>query len=72
MGIKKDTGLSWIEIKKEVHKFTVDDRIHPQHEIIYDTLGHLFWVMKEEGYVQDKCYSVNDFGQETEFEYLTI
>ncbi|KAI3851491.1 hypothetical protein MKX03_001207 [Papaver bracteatum] len=72
MGIKKDTGLSWIEIKKEVHKFTVDDRIHPQHEIIYNTLGHLFWVMRDEGYVQEKCYSIDDFGQETEFEYLMI
>lgn len=60
VGMAKETGISWIEIDKKVHSFTVGDKMHPQAEIIYRVLMELFVVMVDEGYVPDKkfilCY----------------
>ncbi|KAA8540013.1 hypothetical protein F0562_026705 [Nyssa sinensis] len=39
--VKKDPGCSWIELNKEVHVFSVDDRTHPYCNVIYATLEHL-------------------------------
>lgn len=56
MGVAKETGISWIEIEKKVHSFVVEDRMHPQVEIIYAVLSELFRLMTDEGYVPDKKY----------------
>ncbi|KAK4850944.1 hypothetical protein QYF36_011226 [Acer negundo] len=56
MGVDKDTGVSWIEIEKEIHSFVVDDRLHPQTEIIYRVLVELFGLMIDEGYVPDNRF----------------
>ena len=29
-GVKKEVGLSWIEVKRKVHTFVSDDNLHPQ------------------------------------------
>ena len=29
-GVKKEVGLSWIEVKSKVHTFVSDDNLHPQ------------------------------------------
>ena len=29
-GVKKEAGLSWIEVKIKVHNFVLDDNLHPQ------------------------------------------
>ena len=29
-GVKKEAGLSWIEVKSKVHTFVSDDNLHPQ------------------------------------------
>ena len=29
-GVKKEAGLSWIEVKSKVHTFVLDDNLHPQ------------------------------------------
>lgn len=52
-GVTKETGISWIEIEKQMHSFVVEDRMHPHAEIIYGVLGELFKLMKDEGYVPD-------------------
>ncbi|PIA30748.1 hypothetical protein AQUCO_05400090v1 [Aquilegia coerulea] len=51
LGVKKETGLSWIDIHKDVHSFVVEDRVHPQAEKIYEVLEDLLKLMKDEGYV---------------------
>ncbi|XP_065851841.1 pentatricopeptide repeat-containing protein At3g05340 [Euphorbia lathyris] len=56
MGVAKDIGISWIEIEKKMHSFVVEDKLHPEGEIIYKVLGELFRVMIDEGYVPDKRY----------------
>ncbi|KAM7481371.1 hypothetical protein LguiB_005954 [Lonicera macranthoides] len=56
LGVAKETGISWIEVEKKVHSFVVDDRMHPQGELIYDVLLELFLHMRDEGYVPDKRF----------------
>lgn len=56
VGMAKETGISWIEIDKKVHSFTVGDKMHPQAEIIYGVLMELFVLMVDEGYVPDKKF----------------
>ncbi|OMP03347.1 pentatricopeptide repeat-containing protein [Corchorus olitorius] len=56
MGLAKEIGISWIEIEKEVHKFVVQDGLHPQAEAIYEILEELFKLMLDEGYVPDQRF----------------
>ncbi|CBI36792.3 unnamed protein product, partial [Vitis vinifera] len=67
MGVTKETGISWIEIEKQIHSFVVEDRMHPHAEIIYGVLGELFKLMMDEGYVPDKrfiLYYLDQHGKE--------
>ncbi|CAH8392404.1 unnamed protein product [Eruca vesicaria subsp. sativa] len=54
MGVSKETGVSWIQIENQTHRFVVDDKLHPQVEAIHDVLSELFVVMIDEGYRPDK------------------
>ncbi|XVE63001.1 hypothetical protein DITRI_Ditri06bG0164800 [Diplodiscus trichospermus] len=56
MAVAKETGISWIEIEKNVHSFVVQDRMHPQAEAIYSILEELFGAMLDEGYVPDRSF----------------
>ncbi|XP_048330910.2 pentatricopeptide repeat-containing protein At3g13880 [Ziziphus jujuba] len=37
-GVKKEPGLSWIEVGSKVHTFVVGDKSHPMNELIYARL----------------------------------
>ncbi|KAM3751058.1 hypothetical protein ACB098_04G080200 [Castanea mollissima] len=54
MGVKKEPGRSWIEIKNSVHAFFVGDRLHPLADKIYGYLGDLNKQAANIGYVQDR------------------
>lgn len=64
MGVDKETGISWIEIEKEVHSFVVDDRMHPQADTVYGILSELLRLMIDEGYVPDKRFILHYFDQD--------
>ncbi|XP_042497930.1 pentatricopeptide repeat-containing protein At3g05340-like [Macadamia integrifolia] len=64
MKVKKETGMSWIELEKKVHSFVVGDRIHPQSETIYHVLGELIALMSDEGYVPDERFLHYDLDQD--------
>ncbi|XP_022956324.1 pentatricopeptide repeat-containing protein At4g37170-like [Cucurbita moschata] len=59
-GIVKKPGLSWIEIKREVHAFTVGDNSHPKSKEILEYLAELSKRMKEVGYVPDTNFVLHD------------
>ncbi|KAL5561590.1 hypothetical protein UlMin_031337 [Ulmus minor] len=44
MGIKKNSGRSWIELDGEFHEFLVADESHPQSKEIYKVLNEIFLV----------------------------
>ncbi|XP_043709347.1 pentatricopeptide repeat-containing protein At3g05340-like [Telopea speciosissima] len=64
MKVKKEAGMSWIELEKTVHSFVVGDRTHPQSEIIYHVLKELIRLMSDEGYVLDERFLHYDLDQD--------
>ncbi|OVA05218.1 Pentatricopeptide repeat [Macleaya cordata] len=56
-GVKKEPGLSWIEIGMSVHSFVVGDRCHPKTQIIYRKLEEMLEKIKRIGYVDEKFVS---------------
>ncbi|CAL9187101.1 unnamed protein product [Musa hybrid cultivar] len=50
-GVKKEPGLSWIEIENHIHRFSVGARHHPLRKAIYAELNRLVDSLKEIGYV---------------------
>ncbi|XP_015692479.2 pentatricopeptide repeat-containing protein At3g05340 [Oryza brachyantha] len=48
MGLKKDTGKSWIELEKEVHSFVVRSTSHPDSAAVDDVLHHLSTVASDQ------------------------
>eukprot|EP01018_Ginkgo_biloba_P022114 Gb_05939 [translate_table: standard] len=63
--VKKEPGLSWIEVKDRVHSFVVGDRSHPQTEKIYAKLERLTRQMKRAGYVANTNFVLHDVEEET-------
>ncbi|KAL5730469.1 hypothetical protein ACHQM5_003283 [Ranunculus cassubicifolius] len=49
--VKKEPGISWIEIKDKVHMFLVGDRSHSRTEEIYAKLRELSDLLEKAGYV---------------------
>ncbi|KAI4385663.1 hypothetical protein MLD38_003660 [Melastoma candidum] len=50
--VKKEPGMSWVEIKDKVHTFMVGDRSHDRTNEIYDAkLDELGDLMKMAGYI---------------------
>ncbi|XP_015866676.3 pentatricopeptide repeat-containing protein At4g37170 [Ziziphus jujuba] len=70
-GVVKKPGLSWIEIKREVHVFLVGDRSHPKYDDIHDYLGNILKRMKEEGYVPDTNFVLHDVEEEQKEQNLS-
>uniref|UniRef100_A0A7N0RBA6 DYW domain-containing protein n=1 Tax=Kalanchoe fedtschenkoi TaxID=63787 RepID=A0A7N0RBA6_KALFE len=49
--VKKEPGVSWVEVKDKVHSFLVGDRSHDRSEEIYAKLDELKGLMAKAGYV---------------------
>ncbi|MED6192315.1 hypothetical protein PIB30_009125 [Stylosanthes scabra] len=62
--LKKEPGISWVEIKNEVHQFRLDDKSHPQSAEINRYLEELFSEMKMRGYVPDTSSVTHDMDNE--------
>ncbi|KAI0492933.1 hypothetical protein KFK09_027209 [Dendrobium nobile] len=76
-GVKKEPGVSWIQIENEAHTFHAGDRNHPLAEEIYMTLKELAGKMKTLGYVPDDNYVLRSVEDSEEYllqhsERLTI
>ncbi|XXG38996.1 hypothetical protein AAC387_Pa01g0071 [Persea americana] len=52
-GVVKEPGHSWVEVKNQVHVFTVRDRLHRQADLIYTVLDQLTQQISGVGYVPD-------------------
>lgn len=64
MGVTKETGISWIEIENKIHRFVVEDKLHPQAEAIYDVLSALYPVVVDEGYRPEKKFVLHYTGED--------
>ena len=63
-GIRKELGVSWIEIGDKVHRFVVGDRSHPEAKEIYDVLSNLSKKLKAEGYILDTRLVLRNIDEE--------
>ncbi|GKA25867.1 pentatricopeptide repeat-containing protein [Tanacetum coccineum] len=57
IGLKKEPGCSWIEVKSELHMFTIADKAHPRCNEIYEKLDELICEMAWSGYVPDTNFT---------------
>ncbi|KAK7244631.1 hypothetical protein RIF29_39456 [Crotalaria pallida] len=59
-GIKKETGLSWVEEGNRMHTFAVGDRSHAKTVEIYKKLEELGEEMEKAGYVADTSFVLKE------------
>ncbi|XVE72867.1 hypothetical protein DITRI_Ditri11bG0072700 [Diplodiscus trichospermus] len=69
--VKKEPGVSWLEIKHQVHQFCMGDKAHPQSEDIDLYLKELTEEMKLHGYVPDTGSVLHDMDNEEKEYSLT-
>lgn len=55
-GVKKETGLSWVEDGNKIHTFAAGDRCHMKTKEIYQKLEELGEEMEKAGYVADTSF----------------
>ncbi|KAF2290036.1 hypothetical protein GH714_042466 [Hevea brasiliensis] len=63
-GVKKETGLSWIEEGNRVHTFAAGDRSHERTKEIHQKLGELEEDMERAGYVADTSFVLREVDSE--------
>lgn len=59
-GVKKEPGLSWIEIGASVHSFVAGDRSHPQSHAIYAKLEEMLSKLEKIAYAKTETSRFND------------
>nr|GMD85435.1 pentatricopeptide repeat-containing protein At4g13650 [Ipomoea batatas]GME15343.1 pentatricopeptide repeat-containing protein At4g13650 [Ipomoea batatas] len=57
MGVRKEPGRSWIEVKNKIHAFFVGDRLHPLADEIHTFVEELNKRAAAVGYIQD-CHNL--------------
>lgn len=62
--VKKETGYSWIEVKKKTYAFVAGDVSHPLSDLIYMKLGELSIRLRDAGYQPDTNYVLHDIEEE--------
>ncbi|KAK1438897.1 hypothetical protein QVD17_04709 [Tagetes erecta] len=68
--IKKEPGLSWLEIKNQTHVFVSDDNGHPEFVEIHEKLKELFGKIRSLGYVPDTSNVLHDVEDEQKEDYI--
>ncbi|KAM7530524.1 hypothetical protein LguiB_033934 [Lonicera macranthoides] len=64
IGILKQPGISWVNLKGSRHSFLSGDKSHPLSEKIYRKLDWLGEKLKEFGYVPDQRFALHDVENE--------
>ncbi|KAJ9695770.1 hypothetical protein PVL29_010977 [Vitis rotundifolia] len=59
-GVKKETGLSWVEEGNRIHTFAAGDRSHPYTKDIYKKLEELGEEMERAGYIADTSFVLRE------------
>ncbi|KAL5704023.1 hypothetical protein ACHQM5_022500 [Ranunculus cassubicifolius] len=68
--VKKEPGLSWIEIGNQVHEFASGGRHHPHREAIYSELEFLVGRLREIGYMPETGLASHDLEEEQKEESM--
>lgn len=68
--VRKEPGLSWVEIGNRVHEFASGGQRHPEREVICRQLEELIGQLKEMGYVPETSLALHDIEEEHKKEQL--
>ena len=68
--VRKEPGLSWVEIGNQVHEFASGGRCHPEREVIFRQLEGFVGKLKEIGYVPETSLALHDIEEEQKEEQL--
>ncbi|KAL1221599.1 putative pentatricopeptide repeat-containing protein [Cardamine amara subsp. amara] len=72
-GLKKEAGMSWVEIEREVHFFRSGEDSHPLTLRIQETLKEVERSMREElGYVYGLTQELHDIDDESKEELVNL
>ncbi|CAL4900751.1 unnamed protein product [Urochloa decumbens] len=69
-GVRKEPGVSWIQVGTDVHVFTSEDKVHPQIDQITVKLEELIDQIKAIGYVPNFAVVLHDIEDEQKEEHL--
>ncbi|KAG9147813.1 hypothetical protein Leryth_003425 [Lithospermum erythrorhizon] len=64
VGIKKNTGYSWISVKNSIHVFQAKDTSHERYVEIQNMLVNLKRDMKSAGYIPNTNFALHDLEEE--------
>ncbi|CAI9117026.1 OLC1v1018337C1 [Oldenlandia corymbosa var. corymbosa] len=70
IGIRKNPGCSWIEVKNKVHTLLAGDSSHPQMKQILEKVNKLSMEMKMAGYLPDTKFVLQDVEELEEREHI--
>ncbi|KAL8476088.1 hypothetical protein ACS0TY_028671 [Phlomoides rotata] len=68
--VKKEQGISWLQIKSEVHVFGADDAFHPQRDAIYRKMAKMWEEIKRIGFRPDTASVLHDLDEELKEQIL--
>ncbi|GFS30751.1 pentatricopeptide repeat (PPR) superfamily protein [Actinidia rufa] len=69
--VKKEPGVSWIEIRTHTHVFVSDDNKHPEFSQIYEKVRELLADIKPLGYAPNTAAVLHDVEEEQKEDYLS-
>ncbi|KAL8251388.1 hypothetical protein R6Q59_035081 [Mikania micrantha] len=69
-GVRKLTAYSWVEVNRNVHVFTANDKTHPQINNIWKKIDALLRKMEEVGYKPDTSVILQNVNEEVKVESL--
>ncbi|XP_024931389.3 pentatricopeptide repeat-containing protein At1g20230 isoform X1 [Ziziphus jujuba] len=70
MGLRKNPGCSWIEVKNKVHMLLAGDKLHSQRKQIIEKLNKLSVEMKKSGYFPNHNFVLQDVDVQDKDEIL--
>ncbi|KAK9270979.1 hypothetical protein L1049_026567 [Liquidambar formosana] len=70
MGLRKNPGCSWIEVKRKVHMLLAGDKAHPQMAQIIEKLDKLSMEMKKLGFFPITNYVLQDVEEQDKEQIL--
>ncbi|RZC56788.1 hypothetical protein C5167_015638 [Papaver somniferum] len=70
-GIKKEPGVSWIQVKNKTHVFVSEDKKHLESKKIHQKVDELITQIKMLGYMPDIGIVLHDVGDEQKEEHLS-
>lgn len=70
VGIKKEQGFSWLQVKDQVHIFGAEDGLHPQKDEIYKMMAKIWKEIKKMGFIPDTESVLHDLEEEVKEQIL--